>query len=64
MARQDATGGFRGFSPVPQILEEIMDDLQLVPQRARSRPHRGTVADSSMSQIMEENVVVVRLVPQ
>ena len=33
MARQDATEGFRGFSPVPQIMEEIMDDTQLVPRR-------------------------------
>ena len=32
MARQDATEGFRGFSPVPQIMEEIMDDMQLGPQ--------------------------------
>ena len=57
--------GFRGFSPVPQIMEEIMDDMQLVPQgRVQDRIVAQLIA-SSVKQIMEDViVVVVQLVPQ
>ena len=32
MARQDATEGFRGFSTVPEIMEDIVVVVQLVCQ--------------------------------
>ena len=44
MARQDATESFRGFSPVPQIMGEIMDYMQLVPQ--------GRVQDRIVAQLL------------